>query len=240
MRVTGRRIGRSGCSTARSWDTFAAMGVVRRFAVAGLDEAAPRSGRRRGLVIGALDETGPGEGGHCHGRRAAAVPGLRGQGRQRDQHRAPGVCARACRACADRRPAVDPRRPDRGPGAAPWPWACPWTWSSAPRASWPSTSPPRRSPTASGSISSAGTRSTAAAPQLREFFEDRGQAYVLRVPSQLPPHPARREEVNLRGGRQPAAWPASTPRSAPPGRAPRASAGMPGRGWPPPPRGTAC
>jgi SRSO17 transposase len=38
------------------WDTFAAMGVVRRFTVAGLDEAAKRS-RRRGLVIGAL-ETG--------------------------------------------------------------------------------------------------------------------------------------------------------------------------------------
>jgi SRSO17 transposase len=52
-----------------SWDTFAAMGVVRRFAVAGLDEAgrrfavagldgAGRRSRRRGLVIGALDETG--------------------------------------------------------------------------------------------------------------------------------------------------------------------------------------
>jgi SRSO17 transposase len=40
------------------WDTFAAMGVVRRFAVAGLDEAARRPGCRRGLVIGALDETG--------------------------------------------------------------------------------------------------------------------------------------------------------------------------------------
>ena len=40
------------------WDTFAAMGVVRRFAVAGLDEAARQPGRRRGLVIGALDETG--------------------------------------------------------------------------------------------------------------------------------------------------------------------------------------
>jgi SRSO17 transposase len=39
------------------WDTFAAMGVVRRFAVAGLDEAARRSGRRRGLRIGAIDET---------------------------------------------------------------------------------------------------------------------------------------------------------------------------------------
>jgi hypothetical protein len=41
-----------------AWDTFAAMGVVRRFAVAGLDEAARRSGRRGGLAIGALDETG--------------------------------------------------------------------------------------------------------------------------------------------------------------------------------------
>jgi SRSO17 transposase len=40
------------------WDTFAAMGVVRRFAVAGLDDAAARAGRRRGLAVGALDETG--------------------------------------------------------------------------------------------------------------------------------------------------------------------------------------
>jgi hypothetical protein len=39
------------------WDTFAAMGVVRRFAVAGLEEAARRSGRRRGLRAGAIDET---------------------------------------------------------------------------------------------------------------------------------------------------------------------------------------
>jgi SRSO17 transposase len=40
------------------WDTLAAMGVVRRFAVAGLEEAARRRKRRRGLVIGAIDETG--------------------------------------------------------------------------------------------------------------------------------------------------------------------------------------
>jgi SRSO17 transposase len=40
-----------------SWDTFAAMSVVRRFAVAGL-EAAARRGRRGGMVIGAIDETG--------------------------------------------------------------------------------------------------------------------------------------------------------------------------------------
>jgi SRSO17 transposase len=40
------------------WDTVAAMGVVRRFAVAGLDEAARRTGLRRGLAVGAIDETG--------------------------------------------------------------------------------------------------------------------------------------------------------------------------------------
>jgi len=41
-----------------SWDTFGAMGVVRRFAVAGLEDAARRRRRRGGLVIGAIDETG--------------------------------------------------------------------------------------------------------------------------------------------------------------------------------------
>ncbi len=41
-----------------SWDTFAAMAVVRRFAVAGLEDAARRGKRRGGLVIGAIDETG--------------------------------------------------------------------------------------------------------------------------------------------------------------------------------------
>ncbi|HEY6311396.1 MAG TPA: transposase [Streptosporangiaceae bacterium] len=40
------------------WDAWAAMGVVRRFAVAGLDQAAAKAGRRRGLAVGAIDETG--------------------------------------------------------------------------------------------------------------------------------------------------------------------------------------
>ena len=40
------------------WDTFAAMSAVRRFAVAGLEQAAARRGRRSRLVIGAIDETG--------------------------------------------------------------------------------------------------------------------------------------------------------------------------------------
>jgi SRSO17 transposase len=41
-----------------SWDTSAAMSVVRRFAAAGLEAAAARRGRRGGMVIGAIDETG--------------------------------------------------------------------------------------------------------------------------------------------------------------------------------------
>ena len=40
-----------------AWDTFTTMSQVRRFAAAGLDEAARRR-RRGGLVIGAIDETG--------------------------------------------------------------------------------------------------------------------------------------------------------------------------------------
>ncbi len=41
-----------------SWDTSAAMSVVRRVAAEGLEQAA-RRGRRGGMVIGAIDETGP-------------------------------------------------------------------------------------------------------------------------------------------------------------------------------------
>jgi SRSO17 transposase len=48
-----------------SWDTFAATGVVRRFAVAGLEEAARHGKRRGGLVIGAIDETGQGKAGEA-------------------------------------------------------------------------------------------------------------------------------------------------------------------------------
>ena len=40
------------------WDTFAAMGVVRRFAAAGLDEAVRRTGRPRGLTVGRSTKPG--------------------------------------------------------------------------------------------------------------------------------------------------------------------------------------
>src|SRR5262249_36733324 len=40
------------------WDTRAAVGGGRRVAGGGLDEAACKSGHRRGLAVGAIDETG--------------------------------------------------------------------------------------------------------------------------------------------------------------------------------------
>jgi hypothetical protein len=43
---------------SRVWDTSAAIAVVRRFAAVGRDEAAARTGRRRSLAVGTLDETG--------------------------------------------------------------------------------------------------------------------------------------------------------------------------------------
>ena len=46
------------------WDAAAAMRVVRRFAVGGLDQAA-RTGGRRGLAVGAIDETGQVKQGEC-------------------------------------------------------------------------------------------------------------------------------------------------------------------------------
>lgn len=54
------------------WDTFAAMGVVRRFAVAGLDEAGRHGGRRQGLRVGALDET-------SQAKQGAATAGVKRQ-----------------------------------------------------------------------------------------------------------------------------------------------------------------
>jgi len=41
-----------------SWETLAAMSAVRRFAAAGLDEAARRNRRAAGMRVGVLDETG--------------------------------------------------------------------------------------------------------------------------------------------------------------------------------------
>ena len=85
------------------------MSQVRRYAAAGLDEAARRSRRRR-MSVGALDETGQEKQGSCHGRGETAVHGMRGPRRERDQHGAPVLRAGEDRAT---------RWPGRGSGSRP-------------------------------------------------------------------------------------------------------------------------
>ena len=67
--------------------------------------------------MGALDETGQLKAGTATAGVKRQYLGC-GQGRERDQHGAPAVCARAHRACADRRPAVDPCRAHQRPAKA--------------------------------------------------------------------------------------------------------------------------
>ena len=62
------------------------MGVVRRFAVAGLEEAARRRRRRRGLVIGAIDETGQEKAGEATCGVKRQYLGCAGRVAERDQH----------------------------------------------------------------------------------------------------------------------------------------------------------
>src|SRR5262249_62371743 len=66
-----------------TWDTFAAMGVVRRFAVAGLKDAARRGKRRGGLVIGAIDETGQEKAGQATAGVKRQYLGCAGRGANR-------------------------------------------------------------------------------------------------------------------------------------------------------------
>ncbi|WP_353890650.1 transposase [Micromonospora sp. WMMA1363] len=96
------------------WDTTATMGHVRRFVAAGLDEAASRR-RRRGLTVGALDETGQPKQGVVTCGVKRQYMGVRGPGRERDQHRAPVLRSGEAGARVDRRASVDPRRAHHRP-----------------------------------------------------------------------------------------------------------------------------
>ena len=129
-----------------SWDMLAAMSQVRRFAAAGLEEAARRR-RRGGLVIGAIDETGQEKAGEatagvkrqymgCAGRMANGINTVHlSYVREKIGHTQPGR--------GNGYPASTSRiRSSR------WSWACRWTWSSAPRGSWPWTSALTATPTA--------------------------------------------------------------------------------------------
>jgi SRSO17 transposase len=91
-----------------SWNEMAAMSQVRKYAAAGLDDAARRSRRRR-MTVAALDETG-------QEKQGAGTAGVKRQymgcagGRERYQHGAPVLRAGEDRARAGRSPAVDSRR----------------------------------------------------------------------------------------------------------------------------------
>ena len=89
------------------------MGVVRRFAVAGLDEAARRGRRRGGLVIGAIDETGQEKAGEATAGVKRQYMGCAGRVANGINTVHLSLRAGEDRARADRRPAVDPARAHR-------------------------------------------------------------------------------------------------------------------------------
>ena len=228
MRVTGRRTRRSGCSAA-PLDTAAATGVVRRFAVAGLAEAARRSGRRGGLVTGALDETGQEKAG-------TATAGV-----QRQYLGCAGKVANGINTVH-----LAYVREHAGHaliGARQW---IPAAQIEDPARSAAMGLPPDLEFRTKGQLAIdiaaealadgitfdffCGDEVYGSCTELREFLEYRGQAYVLRVPREPPPDPAGRAAVSLREAAR-ALSARSTPRSAPPGKAPGASAGTPGPGW---------
>ena len=173
-------------------------------------------------------------------RGEAAVHGVRGSGRERDQHGAPVLCAGAGRARVDRRPAVDPGRAHR-PTRRPRPgWGYRAELGSAPRASWRSTSVRTRTPTGWRFDFVCGDEVYGNCTQLREFFEQHGQAYVLRVAStfmiDLP------SGTRLTCAQAVTRWPRTTAggRSARPVPGRRDNAGTRGRGSPPPRPAITC
>ena len=220
------------------WDTFAATGVVRRFAVAGMDEAARTAGRRRGPAVGAIDETGQ------------VKTGTRTAGVKRQYLGCAGKVANGINTVH-----LPYAREGTGHaliGAREWIPA----GQIRDRATSAVTGLPEdlafrtKGQLAIDILTEAvddgvlldivcGDEVYGSCTQLREYLEDHGQAYVLRVPSSF--------RLMLSGGvtltcKQAAARlaAAAAGRSARPGPDPKATAGMPGHGWPPPPRGTTC
>ena len=238
-RVNGWSIARHGGDRApdktqrllnhASWDEVAAMSMVRRFAVAGLDDAARRIRRAGGMTAGALDETGQQKQGACTAGVKRQYLGCAGRVANgiNTVHLAyvregTGHALIGARQWIPREHISDPVRSlvtglpldlrfrtkgqlaidicaDAYADGVSFDFIC-------------------------------GDEVYGSSTQLREFLEDHGQAYVLRVASSFPVTLAGGAEAHLRAGGAPRAegQPAAG-RSAPPGRAPRAPAGMPGR-----------
>ena len=164
-----------------SWDEAAAMSQVRRYAAAGLDDAARRSRRRR-MAVGALDETGQEKQGGstagvkrqymgCAGRVANGINTVHlSYVREKTGHALVGARQWI--------PAEDIADPVKSLVTG-----CRWTCGSGPRDSWPSTSWTDAYADGLSFDFACGDEVYGSCTELREFLEDRGQAYVLRVAS---------------------------------------------------------
>ena len=186
-----------------SWDTSAAMSVVRRFAASGL-QAAARRGRRGGLVIGAIDETGQEKAGQatagvkrhylgCAGKVANGITTVHlAYVREGAGHALTGA-----RQWVPREQIEDPVKvllmglpldlQFRTKGQL----AIDISTDAAADGIRPDFY--------------CGDEVYGSCTQLREHFEAQGQAYVLRVPAGLHPHRGGGHEDDLRGSCQPAA-----------------------------------
>ena len=186
------------------WDTVAAMGVVRDFAVAGLDEAARRSGRRRGLRIGAVDET-------SQVKQGTATAGVK-------RHYVGCVGKVANGISTVHLAYVRERTGHALIGARQWIPAGHLTDPVKPLAMGLPEDLVFRT---KGQLAidlltetlTGGTRLDfvcgdevdGSCTELREFCEQAGQGYVLRVPLELPPHAGARCHRDVRASRHPAA-----------------------------------
>jgi SRSO17 transposase len=222
-----------------AWDACAAMGVVRRFAVAGLDEAARRQGCRGGLAVGALDET-------SQQKQGTATAGVKRQYLGCMGKVANGITTVHLSYAREKtRHALI--------GARQW---IPAEHIDDPVKSLITGLPLDLEFRTKGELAidlcaealTGGTRVDfvcgdevyGSCPKLREFLEDRGQGMCCGSrPASASPW--RAESGSPARMRPPACW--ATPAagtSAPPGTVPRARAGMPGPCSPPPAHAITC
>ncbi len=215
------------------------MGAVRGFAVAGLDEAARRGGRRRGLRVGAIDET-------SQAKQGCATAGVKRQYLGCVGKVANGITT------------VHLSYVREGTGHA---LIGARQWIPAEHVADPVRSLVMGLPEdlvfrIKGQLAmdicteafDAGTRLDFVCgdevygncTELREFFEERGQGYVLRVRPTFRLTLAPGITLTCAQAVSRLLTALAAGRSAPPGLAPRGSAGMRGRCWAPPRRGITC
>ena len=187
-----------------SWDAAAAMSEVRRFAAAGLEAAARRGRRRGGLVIAAIDETG-------QEKTGAATAGVKRQYM--------GCAGRVANGINTVHVSLVREKTGHALIGA-------RQWIAREHIEDPVTSlvmglPPDLGFRTKGQLAmdicadcyadglsfdfACGDEVYGSCTQLREFFEERGQAYVLRVASNFTLVLAAGREGDLRGGGEAAA-----------------------------------